>query len=306
MNIKKITVILMTLMVCVSSLSIPAFSLSDTQVASYNELEIKGYSRLINKLNKCLRERRTKIDVSKKDLEGCSSKTERGRKATLDYIAYCLYEAWCLSAGTAAYPNSVKITHFENGTGQISVTYWVTASEWKRQFEAVDEQVTKIVNDIKGRNLGDKEAVYAIADWLYSNCEYDYRASKIRTEHETLTGVKAKKLGIVNAFSAYGVLIEKRGVCLGFASAFKYIADRLGIPCKCIIGKYAGAGHAWVGVQLDGVWRQLDISAYVESRAYTLVNPLFIASTDNYLYVSDLATYKTEWWNKVKKAELQE
>lgn len=50
-------------------------------------------------------------------------------------------------------------------------------------------------------------------------------------------------------------------VCRGYACAFKYLCDEVGLPCIMVTGSMQGQNHAWNLVQLDGVWCQVDCTA---------------------------------------------
>ena len=63
----------------------------------------------------------------------------------------------------------------------------------------------------------------------------------------------------------YGALINKTAVCDGYAKAFKYILDNIGISCVEVCGiaqNSAGAteSHAWNDVLLDGRWYAVDVT----------------------------------------------
>mgnify|MGYP000933342444 CR=1 FL=1 len=63
-----------------------------------------------------------------------------------------------------------------------------------------------------------------------------------------------------------GPFTKKKGVCEGYAKAFKYLLDMMGIPCKLIYGFGCDPGvgveesHAWNVIQLDGNWLHVDVT----------------------------------------------
>lgn len=59
---------------------------------------------------------------------------------------------------------------------------------------------------------------------------------------------------------APGPLLYGIGVCEGIAKAFKFLADRAGLPCLVVYGRYAhsGTGHAWNLVRVDGAFFHVD------------------------------------------------
>lgn len=57
--------------------------------------------------------------------------------------------------------------------------------------------------------------------------------------------------------SAYSALVNGDTVCAGYARAFQYLMQQLGIPCYFCTG-YSGESHAWNIVQLDGEYHNVD------------------------------------------------
>jgi transglutaminase/protease-like cytokinesis protein 3 len=65
--------------------------------------------------------------------------------------------------------------------------------------------------------------------------------------------------------SVYGALINKLAVCDGYAKAFKYILDDMGISCVEVCGtgqNSSGAteNHAWNDVLINGKWYAVDVT----------------------------------------------
>lgn len=59
--------------------------------------------------------------------------------------------------------------------------------------------------------------------------------------------------------SAYSALVNGRTVCAGYARAFQYLMQRLGISCYYCTG-YAGESHAWNIVCLEGEYYNTDVT----------------------------------------------
>ena len=58
--------------------------------------------------------------------------------------------------------------------------------------------------------------------------------------------------------TAYGAIVEGAANCEGYARAFQYLLQRLGIPCLYVEGQGNGRPHAWVMVYIDGKWLHTD------------------------------------------------
>ena len=84
-----------------------------------------------------------------------------------------------------------------------------------------------------------------IHDYLVDNIEYD----------KTYSGE--------NVYNIYGALIDNRCVCEGYAKAFKYLLDGLGIESTLVIGKATNStgeseNHAWNYVKINGNYYAVD------------------------------------------------
>jgi len=81
-----------------------------------------------------------------------------------------------------------------------------------------------------------------------------------------------------------GPLVEKRGKCDGISLGFKWIMNKLGIPCMVISGdnKEPGEiGHAWNMIMIDGKWYCLDVTAeWSDEERDSYLYPAFNISED--------------------------
>ncbi len=60
-------------------------------------------------------------------------------------------------------------------------------------------------------------------------------------------------------WTAYGILVNKTGVCVSYSKAFQLLCLYVGINCTLIEGT-AGGAHQWNAVELDGQWYACDIT----------------------------------------------
>ena len=68
-----------------------------------------------------------------------------------------------------------------------------------------------------------------------------------------------------NSHNIYGALIERKVVCEGYAKAFKYILDSLGIECILVSGTATNSSneteaHMWNYIKLDNSWYGVDVT----------------------------------------------
>ncbi len=59
--------------------------------------------------------------------------------------------------------------------------------------------------------------------------------------------------------SAYSAMVNGEAVCAGYARAFQYLLQQLGIPCYYCTG-YADESHAWNIVALDDGYYNVDVT----------------------------------------------
>lgn len=67
-------------------------------------------------------------------------------------------------------------------------------------------------------------------------------------------------------YTIVGPFTKKQGVCEGYAKAFKYLLDKMSIPCQIVYGygrdpRVGGEeSHAWNLIQLDDNWIHVDVT----------------------------------------------
>lgn len=120
--------------------------------------------------------------------------------------------------------------------------------------KAIDDYQEK-VNEIAAKAKEKKSVVEQISyvnDWFCDkgNVEYNYCDS----ENDTVKLLRG---------TAYGSLVNHKGVCESFARGFKAIMDKLNIPCVLVYGLCADRNggyepHMWNYVLLDGKWYAID------------------------------------------------
>ena len=122
----------------------------------------------------------------------------------------------------------------------------ITSEEEVRKRENYIQSVrNKIVSSLQG--YSEYEQVRYLHDWIIDYLEYDttYKKSDIH--------------------NIYGAFSNKKVVCEGYARAFKYVLDGLGIDNVLVSGtatnsKGVTESHAWNYVKMDGRWYAVDVT----------------------------------------------
>ncbi|MBD5444088.1 MAG: hypothetical protein HDR29_00915, partial [Lachnospiraceae bacterium] len=131
-------------------------------------------------------------------------------------------------------------------------------------FNASVKEALSCVND----EMSDLEKVIALHDYLAVNNEYDYK----NQQSGTLPDV---------SYTAYGTLVNRTSVCEGYALAYKYLLNKLGIECYMVTSE--SMKHAWNMVKLDDEYYHVDVTS--DDPVWDRVGQV----THNYMLFSDEA-----------------
>ncbi len=84
-------------------------------------------------------------------------------------------------------------------------------------------------------------------------------SEKERYVHDALMQIVEYDAAAPMNQSAYSALVGGRTVCAGYARAFQYLCQRLGIPCYYCTG-FAGEDHAWNIIKQGDYYRNVDVT----------------------------------------------
>lgn len=117
-----------------------------------------------------------------------------------------------------------------------------SSKEVENAILKVENVKNKIVSKKTGSVYGDIKIVH---DYLVENINYDKTTSK---DH---------------IYNIYGALVNNECVCEGYAKAFKYLLDAMGVDSCIVIGKGTNSkneseNHAWNYVKLNNAWYAVD------------------------------------------------
>ncbi|NLW78027.1 MAG: hypothetical protein GXY32_01265 [Ruminococcaceae bacterium] len=100
---------------------------------------------------------------------------------------------------------------------------------------------------------GAASGVLARAQALGSDLE------KVQFIHDYLAATVSYVYGD-DVYTAYSAIVNRQAVCEGYAKAFSYFMNRLGIPSTYCTGTAGGENHGWSLVRLDGQFYNLDVT----------------------------------------------
>lgn len=131
-----------------------------------------------------------------------------------------------------------KYTYKNNKVVSVTVKFNTTGSnikKYKQKFEKAVKPLLKKASKAKTTI----EKIKIVHDYLTRTIEYNANARLSQ--------------------SAYSAIVKKSTVCAGYAKAFSYIMNQLGIRCTYVVG-YAGEPHAWNLVQINKKWYNMDVT----------------------------------------------
>ena len=135
------------------------------------------------------------------------------------------------------YVKSFKYIKKDNFTIKFIPIYYMSSEEIRRAEYEIEKYVYKALENVNpDMSAYNKEKI--IYDYIVTHTEYD-----VNSEYNQ---------------SIYSVVLGK-SVCAGYSFMFKYICEKVGIPCIVITGSSKeGIDHAWNAVCIENNWYMLD------------------------------------------------
>ena len=133
------------------------------------------------------------------------------------------------------------------GTGDTD--YLIKSLRNKEQVDNAEKYIEDISNKIVSAlsSYSNYKKVKYLHNWIIDNMEYDTSSEKEDTRN------------------IYGALKNRVIVCEGYAKLFKYILDKMQIPCVIVSGEATNSVgktelHAWNYVFIDNKWYAVDVT----------------------------------------------
>lgn len=116
-------------------------------------------------------------------------------------------------------------------------------TEEQKKGKELAEAVEEIQDSIITASMTDYEKVKAVHDYLIDTTSY-------KEQEETK--------GNYDDYNAYGVLVEREGVCNGYTQAFQIFMEINQIESRIVLGNAGGINHSWNLVRLEDEWYHVD------------------------------------------------
>ena len=130
------------------------------------------------------------------------------------------------------------------------------SGDWQTGLAERDRVILQTCADLLAElitgEMTDYEKELAIHDWMLDWGSYDPEALS------TQPGAQPNPDGD----NPYGFLVDRVGICTGYASTFQLLMGLAGIECITVRGSSHGGtrDHAWNMVRLDGEWYCVDVT----------------------------------------------
>jgi len=143
---------------------------------------------------------------------------------------------------------------FDYNTSTLYIGYSESRDEITKKQKEIMKEAHQIISQIITNEMSDDEKRQAIYDYLNDHAKYDDAALKNAEKNNFYTVDKEYN----DSFSAYGIIVNKVGVCASYAATYKMLSDLAGLESIVVTGYLGGVPHAWNKVEIDGKWYNVD------------------------------------------------
>lgn len=162
----------------------------------------------------------------------------------VDYIQYDHPEIfWFQHGSTVFYDLTTQVVN------RLKLDYCLSKEETAEYKEKINMATKSFMTSVTD-SMSDYEVVLHIYDNIIQLVDYD----SLGLEKQKKTGQSASTFDELR--SIYGVLVNKKAVCAGYAKAFQYLLNLCGIECTYVTNKV----HAWNLVKLEGDYYYIDVT----------------------------------------------
>lgn len=113
----------------------------------------------------------------------------------------------------------------------------------QKKARQLAKKIKEIQDHILTEGMSEYEKVLTVHDYLADHSAYEEKADQKSESDE---------------YTAYGVLVNQKGVCSGYTQAFQLLMELNEIPSRIVLGKADNVRHSWNMVCLDQEWYHVD------------------------------------------------
>lgn len=133
----------------------------------------------------------------------------------------------------------------------LTLEFAYDKDEYNRMMTQCNAVVDFLLSDLSKSDYTDLEKALILHDRIAVLCEYDY---------ENFKKYNAGDLNAIpqDSFNMYGTLINRISVCQGYATAYRYMLNKLGISNYLCSSK--ALNHVWNIIEISGEYYHVDIT----------------------------------------------
>lgn len=147
------------------------------------------------------------------------------------------------------------VSYVDTDQGQVLKSLNAVINYSEEEIEiykaSLDNVMLEVFNYI-GDASNNYEKALKVYEYIILSCEYDFESAEIKTSGSEST------MESVESGTVIGALINNTAVCSGYAKAFDYILNYLGIECFSVVGEVDSVGHEWSMLYLAGEYYNVD------------------------------------------------
>lgn len=171
------------------------------------------------------------------------------KKQSIDVSDYAIDKdrmAYLVSGIINEHPELYYVTSFRwNYYSNTNKTAYVMPAYQNGLDDAAFKRALADALSMLDDDMTDMEKAIALHEYLATNCAYDYENYLANTIPQT-------------SYSAYGALVKRTAVCQGYALAYKYLCNQVGIDCYMVTS--TAMNHAWNMIVLEDELYQVDVT----------------------------------------------
>ena len=199
-------------------------------------------------------------------------------------------------------------THYTPANGMVVAmrfNYRYTKEQNSIFYTKFNKEVNTIVAAAK--SMTPLEKILYVHEYFVSNYSYDYDSYLLHRDYNDTLAIPDEH------YTAIGVMVNKTGVCQGYALAFNHVMKKLGIESHMVTSD--SMNHAWNVVKLNGYYYHIDSTwddpvydtAGKVEHTYFLVSDSKLKSLgysgyNSSLYPAKSTKYDNMFWRDVKSA----
>lgn len=173
-----------------------------------------------------------------------SSVTDTQIKKIVDYVQRDHPELfWFRHGATFCFDADTHILH------KLELTYCMTREEAENRRQKIETAVNSFLTAVDNR-MSDYEVTLRIYENMIKLVDYDTIGLENEKESEASCDIPD------DLRSIYGVFVNKKAVCAGYAKAFQYLLNKCGIECTYVTSDT----HAWNLIKLEGDYYHIDVT----------------------------------------------